>query len=37
MEEVKGETIIILEWLDFEFYNYAWYWDEKNMDMTQEQ
>jgi exo-beta-1,3-glucanase (GH17 family) len=26
-----------LEWLDFEFYNYAWYWDEKNMDMTQEQ
>jgi hypothetical protein len=37
MEEVKGETIDISEWLDFEFYDYVWYWDEKKMDMTQEQ
>jgi hypothetical protein len=37
MEEVKGETIDISEWLDFEFYDYVWYWDEKKMDMTQAQ
>jgi hypothetical protein len=37
MEEVKGETIDISEWLNFEFYDYVWYWDEKKMDMTQAQ
>jgi hypothetical protein len=35
MEEVKGETIDISEWLDFEFYDYVWYWDEKKMDMSE--
>jgi hypothetical protein len=37
MEEVKGETIDISEWLDFEFYDYVWYWDEKKMDMSEKQ
>jgi hypothetical protein len=29
IEEVKGDTIDISEWLDFEFYDHVWYWDEK--------
>jgi hypothetical protein len=37
IEEVKGDTIDISEWLDFEFYDYVWYWDEKKVDMTDEQ
>jgi hypothetical protein len=37
LEEIKGDTIDISEWLDFEFYDYVWYWDEKKMDMTDDQ
>jgi hypothetical protein len=37
MEEIKGDTIDISEWLDFEFYDYVWYWDDKKVDMTDEQ
>jgi hypothetical protein len=37
IEEVNGDTIDISEWLDFEFYNYVWYWDEKKVDMTDDQ
>jgi hypothetical protein len=34
IEAVMGHTIDILEWLDFEFYNYVWYWDEVKADMS---
>jgi hypothetical protein len=37
MEEVKGDTINVSEWLDFEFYDYVWYWDEKKVDMSDDQ
>jgi hypothetical protein len=37
IKEVTGDTIYISEWLDFEFYDYVWYWDEKKVDMTNEQ
>jgi hypothetical protein len=37
LEEIKGDTINISEWLDFEFYDYVWYWDEKKSDMTDDQ
>jgi hypothetical protein len=37
IEEVNGDTIDISEWLDFEFYDYVWYWDEKKVDMTDDQ
>ena len=29
-----GHTIDISEWLDFEFYNLVWYWDERKADMA---
>jgi hypothetical protein len=37
IEAVMGHTVDISEWLDFEFYDYVWYWDEKGSDMTEEQ
>jgi hypothetical protein len=37
MEEMMGQTIDISEWLDFDFYDRVWYWDEKKTDMNQEQ
>jgi hypothetical protein len=32
-----GHTIDISEWLDFEFYDYVWYWDEVKVDMSEDQ
>jgi hypothetical protein len=37
IEEVMGHTVDISEWLDFEFYDYVWYWDKKDSDMMEEQ
>ena len=37
IERVMGQTIDISEWLDFDFYDRVWYWDEKKTDMTNEQ
>jgi hypothetical protein len=37
LEKLTGETIDISEWLDFDFYDRVWYWDQKIMDMTEEQ
>ena len=37
LEEISGQTIDISEWLDFEFYDSVWYWDEKKTDMTDDQ
>jgi hypothetical protein len=37
LEKLTGETIDISEWLDFDFYDRVWFWDQKKMDMTDEQ
>jgi hypothetical protein len=37
MEEITGNMIDISEWLDFEFYDLVWYWDEAKMDLTDDQ
>jgi hypothetical protein len=37
MEEILGQTVDISEWLDFDFYDQVWYWDEKKTDMNTEQ
>ncbi len=38
LEKLTGETILdTSEWLDFNFYDRVWYWDQKKMDMTEEQ
>jgi hypothetical protein len=37
LEESTGQTIDISEWLDFEFYDWVWYLDEKKTDMTKDQ
>lgn len=37
MEEILGQTVDISEWLDFDFYDQVWYWDEKKTDMNKEQ
>ena len=37
LEKLTGKTIDISEWLDFDFYDGVWYWDQKKMDMTEEQ
>jgi hypothetical protein len=37
IERITGNTIDISEWLDFDFFERVWYWDQKKMDMTEEQ
>jgi hypothetical protein len=37
IERVMGHTVDISEWLDFDFYDRVWYWDQRKMDMTDEQ
>lgn len=37
LERLTCETIDISECLDFDFYDWVWYWDQKKMDMTEEQ
>ena len=37
IEFLTGNTVDISEWLDFDFYERVWYWDQKKMDMTDEQ
>ena len=34
IEQVTGQTPDISEWLDFEFYDLVWYYDQKKMDMN---
>jgi hypothetical protein len=29
-----GQTVDISEWLDFDFYDRVWYWDQPKTDMT---
>jgi hypothetical protein len=29
-KQVTGETPNISEWLDFEFYDLVWWWDQRN-------
>jgi hypothetical protein len=37
MEEIKGQTINISEWLDFSFYDMVLFWNEQKTDMTEDQ
>ena len=37
IEKVMGQTVDISEWLDFDFYDRVWYWDQPKSDMTDEQ
>ena len=37
IERISGDTIDISDWLDFDFYDIAWYWDQKKMDMNDKQ
>jgi hypothetical protein len=37
IERITGNTVDISEWLNFDFYGHMWYWDQKKMDMTDEQ
>jgi hypothetical protein len=34
---VTGETVDLSEWLDFDFYDRVWFWDQKKIDETDEQ
>jgi hypothetical protein len=34
---LRANTIDISEWLDFDFFERVWYWDQTKMDMTEEQ
>jgi hypothetical protein len=34
MEKILGQTVDISEWLDFDFNDQVWYWDEKKSDMN---
>jgi hypothetical protein len=34
---ISGQTPDISEWLDFDFCDQVWYWDQKKMDMGDEQ
>jgi hypothetical protein len=37
IERLTSDTINISKWLDFDFFDQVWYWDQKKMDMTEEQ
>jgi hypothetical protein len=37
IDAVMGHTIDISEWLDFKFYDYVWYRDERKADMAKDQ
>jgi hypothetical protein len=37
LELISGQTPNISEWLNFDFYDRVWYWDQKKMDMSDEQ
>jgi hypothetical protein len=37
LEEIKGQTIDISEWLDFSIYDLVWFWNEHKTDMTEDQ
>ena len=37
IERITGNAVDISKWLDFDFYERVWYWDQKKMDMTDEQ
>ena len=37
IERLTGNTIDISKWLDFDFYDRDWYWDQKKMDLTGKQ
>ena len=37
IERVTGKTVDISKWLDFDFFDRVWYWDQKKMDMTDKQ
>ncbi len=37
IEKVMGQTIDISEWLDFDFYDRVWYWDQAKTDINNEQ
>ncbi|KAI2489322.1 Reverse transcriptase (RNA-dependent DNA polymerase) [Fragilaria crotonensis] len=37
LERVTGHTVDISEWLDFDFFERVWYWNQRKMDMTDEQ
>ena len=34
---ILGQTIDISEYMDFDFYDLVWYWDEKKTNMTEDQ
>ena len=36
IEKVMGQTVDISEWLNFDFYDHVWYWDQPKTDMTNE-
>jgi hypothetical protein len=36
LEQITGDSIDISEWLDFNFYDYVWYWDKPHLDILKE-
>jgi hypothetical protein len=36
VEQITGDSIDISEWLDFDFYDYVWYWDKPHSDILKE-
>ncbi|KAI2499224.1 Reverse transcriptase (RNA-dependent DNA polymerase) [Fragilaria crotonensis] len=37
LERVTGHTVDISDWLDFDIFERVWYWNQRKMDMTDEQ
>ena len=36
LEQITGDSIDISEWLDFDMYDYVWYWDKPHLDILKE-
>jgi hypothetical protein len=36
LEQVTGDSVDISEWLDFDFYDYVWYWDKPHLDVSKQ-
>jgi len=36
LEQVTGDSVDISKWLDFDLYDYVWYWDRPHLDIPKE-
>jgi hypothetical protein len=36
LEQITGDSVDISEWLDFDFYDYVWYWNKPHLNILKD-